>query len=130
MFGIGFGGAEVIERAGRLLLFVIGVAPTGVFGLNSTILCVEIFIFHVCMTLIVYRVFHNPHSSWFRIAAVAAILYHVGLNFCAGGAAARWGLIYTVIVWSILTPLHIAVALRGVRSSRVTPISASIAPRM
>jgi uncharacterized membrane protein YhfC len=114
MFGAGFGGAEVIYRAYlRLAALIAGSTAVWMTPWGSVwvaITCVEIFIFHIFLTLLVYRAVRRPA---FRPALLALIvLYHGGLDFCGGMTGVLLGAGYAALLWSVLTPIHIWVILR------------------
>jgi len=128
MFGAGFGGAEVIFRMRRPLLVII--TKFGSESLNtpltpiigqviafSAILAAEIYVFHICMTVVAYRICCDDSlRARARILFPLMVAYHSSLNFIAG--CLNWAdatLLYGLLFWSILTPLHVIVAVLAIR---------------
>jgi uncharacterized membrane protein YhfC len=78
-FGVGFAGFEAIKKA----LFDLPLSMSFTRAVFSTVLCVEIFIFHIALTVLLYRVWRDDHSPSFKAGIIsAAILYHVLIDFC------------------------------------------------
>jgi uncharacterized membrane protein YhfC len=115
MFGAGFGGAEVIYRAYlRLAAFIAGSTAVWMTPWGSVwvaITCVEIFIFHIFLTLLVYRSVRRPVLRPALLLGLI-VLYHGGLDFCGGMMGVLLGAGYAALLWSVLTPIHIWVILR------------------
>jgi uncharacterized membrane protein YhfC len=116
-FGVGFAGFESIKKA----LFDLPLSMSWTFAGWSTVLCVEIFIFHIALTVLLYRVWRDDHSPSFKAGVIsAAILYHVLIDICAANAIALFGTTaYAVLIWSVMTPIHIAVIWGGTRAFRM-----------
>jgi uncharacterized membrane protein YhfC len=115
MFGAGFGGAELIYRAfTRIRALIAGTTATALMtpwgSVWSTITGVEIFIWHILLTLLVYRAVRRSHFRFLALALI--VLYHVGLDFCGGMTAVLFGIGYAALLWSILTVFHVWLILR------------------
>src|SRR5205823_5972319 len=104
MFGVGFGGAEVVYRAFiRLYALATGTMTAAMTPWGSVwngIMCVEIFVFHIFMTLLVFRAVRNERSVLRIVALGLLVLYHVGLDVSGGMTAILLGLGYSAILWS------------------------------
>jgi len=119
MFGVGFGGAEMIVRA-------IGIASqtmqnpdapltliAGQTMLTGVLLAFAVYVFHISMAVIVYRILSDEQlmrRAWVLFPLMAAD--HATLNL---GVASMFALYpsdaYALFLWSIAAPLHAALAL-------------------
>jgi len=75
-------------------------------------MCVEIFAFHIFMTLLVFRAVRKQRSVLRIVALGLLVLYHVGLDVSGGMTAVLFGLGYLAILWSVPRVIHIPVILR------------------
>ena len=116
MFGVGFGGTEVVYRAfTRLYALAAGTMTADMMPWGSVwngIMCVEIFAFHIFMTLLVFRAVRKQRSVLRIVALGLLVLYHVGLDVSGGMTAVLFGLGYLAILWSVPRVIHIPVILR------------------
>lgn len=123
MFGIGFGGTEMIARAAgaaslmmqdpdRLVTGVVVIAM-----LTGLLLAFAIYVFHICMAVIAFRIVSDERltqRAWVLFPLMAAD--HAALNV---GAASMFLVYpsdaYALSLWSIAAPLHVALALSAWR---------------
>jgi len=123
-FGVGFAGFESIKKA----LFDLPLSMSLARAAFSAVLCVEIFIFHIALTVLLYRVWRDDHPSSFTAGLIgAAMIYHVLIDFCGVNVAVLFGTGYAVIVWSVVTPIHIAAIWWGTRAFRMHTAAPSAA---
>jgi hypothetical protein len=119
MFGVGFGGVEMIMRATGIAAQTMqnpGVPLTLVTGqtmLTGLLLAVAVYVFHISMAVIAFRILSDEQArqrAWALFPLMAAD--HATLNL---GAASMFALYpndaYALFQWSIAAPLHAALAL-------------------
>ena len=135
MFGVGFGGAEVIYRAGILAIELVRElhVPTpeltfvaGEPLLFGALLRIEIFVFHICMTLLAYRLSTDPAWRGQRRSVFSSmVLYHGGVNLIARALTfSSSNYLYALLLWSILTPVHVIIAAQATRRAIALQTSA------
>jgi hypothetical protein len=128
MFGVGFGGAEMISRAASMALRIMrdtDVPLTMVAAqtmLTEVLLAFAIFAFHICMAAIAFRILSDERlmgRAWVLFPLMAAD--HVTVNL---GAASMFTLYpsdaYALCLWAIAAPLHVALALSAWRRAPET----------
>lgn len=135
MFGIGFGGAEMIARAAGIVSLAVSnpdmrMTMAAVQGmLTDLLLAFAIYSFHICMAAVAFRILSDRQlmrRAWALFPVMAA--YHATLNL---GAASMFAVYpsdaYALCLWAIATPLHIALALSAWRRQPGTTAQAFVA---
>ena len=119
MFGVGFGGYEVLNKAGGTLL----AAPHYSATLWATLSVAMGFVFHIALTAIVNRAY--AQGARFAAVLTVAACYHTGLDFALVLLAINFapaGDLAATIFWAAMTPVHLAVAWRLYRQGDRAPV--------
>lgn len=116
MFGTGFGGIEVLFRAGKILVAgsASGLDSNTIAALCTIVMVGEVFVFHVAMTVIVASEYRR--GTRFFPVMIVAVSYHVGLDFVGVRLAMTDpSLVHEAIFWTAITPVHTLLAWQAAR---------------